>query len=243
MVAFDSQKSGHQPGRKARKLKKQLRIVDLAERLESSPREELEITDLNRTYLERGQLDVEIMGQGYAWLDTGTYESLIDAGNFIQTIESRQGLKVACPEEIAYRKGFIDEEQLSRLARPLVIKWVWPVLVTPAERRAATMNITSTDIPDVLVIEPRVFVGERGFFFENFNQGRFDGAIGARSGLFRITSPSPDRRCSAVCITRWLTRRLSSCEYPRVRCSMLPSICSAAPRLRPVGRWNAFRRE
>ena len=94
-------------------------VADIAAGLKPSARGELEITDLNRIYLERGQLSVEIMGRGYAWLDTGTHESLIEASNFIQTIERRQGLKVACPEEIAYRKGFIDAQQLQRLAAPL----------------------------------------------------------------------------------------------------------------------------
>jgi len=94
-------------------------VVDIAANLTPSARGELEITDLNRIYLERNQLSVEIMGRGYAWLDTGTHESMIDASNFIQTIEQRQGLKVACPEEIAYRKGFNDGERVEKLAQPL----------------------------------------------------------------------------------------------------------------------------
>ena len=94
-------------------------VADIAADLKPSPRGELEITDLNRVYLERNQLSVEIMGRGYAWLDTGTHESMIDASNFIQTIEQRQGLKVACPEEIAYRKGFINATQVEKLAQPL----------------------------------------------------------------------------------------------------------------------------
>ncbi len=94
-------------------------VIDIAADLEPSARGELEITDLNRIYLEREQLKVEIMGRGYAWLDTGTHESLIEASNFIETIEHRQGLKVACPEEIAFRKGFINAQQLEQLAQPL----------------------------------------------------------------------------------------------------------------------------
>ena len=94
-------------------------VCDIARNLKPSPRGELEITDLNRVYLERGQLSVEIMGRGMAWLDTGTHESLLDAGQFIQTIETRQGLKVACPEEVAWRQKWIDDAQLEALAVPL----------------------------------------------------------------------------------------------------------------------------
>jgi len=94
-------------------------VVNLARSLKPSARGELEITDLNRLYLERGMLKVEIMGRGYAWLDTGTHETLLDASQFIATLENRQGLKVACPEEIAYRKQWIDAAQLERLAQPL----------------------------------------------------------------------------------------------------------------------------
>jgi glucose-1-phosphate thymidylyltransferase len=94
-------------------------VAKMARTLKPSPRGELEITDLNRMYMDIGKLDVEIMGRGYAWLDTGTHESLLDAGQFIATIEQRQGLKVACPEEIAYRKGWINAAQLEELAAPL----------------------------------------------------------------------------------------------------------------------------
>jgi glucose-1-phosphate thymidylyltransferase len=94
-------------------------VTDLAKTLKPSARGELEITDLNRLYLEQGQLHVEIMGRGYAWLDTGTHESLLDASQFIATLENRQGLKVACPEEVAFRQKWIDAKQLESLAEPL----------------------------------------------------------------------------------------------------------------------------
>ena len=94
-------------------------VVELAKGLKPSPRGELEITDLNRLYLEQDQLSVEIMGRGYAWLDTGTHQSLLEASQFIATLENRQGLKIACPEEIAWRSRWIDSHALEQLARPL----------------------------------------------------------------------------------------------------------------------------
>jgi len=94
-------------------------VCDIAAGIQPSLRGELEITDVNRVYLDNHQLNVELMGRGMAWLDTGTHESLLEAGQFIATIENRQGLKVACPEEIAYRKGYITAAQLDALAQPL----------------------------------------------------------------------------------------------------------------------------
>lgn len=95
-------------------------VVDIAEKLQPSPRGEYEITDVNREYLRRGKLKVSVLPRGTAWLDTGTFDSLMQASQFVQVIEQRQGIKVACIEEIAYRKGFIDKTQLEKLAKPLV---------------------------------------------------------------------------------------------------------------------------
>src|SRR3989338_10989611 len=94
-------------------------VASIAGSLKPSARGELEITDLNRCYLELGLLEVVLLGRGHAWLDTGTYDSLLEASSFIQTLERRQGLKICCPEEIAYRMGYIDARQLERLAAPL----------------------------------------------------------------------------------------------------------------------------
>ncbi|RUM68488.1 MAG: glucose-1-phosphate thymidylyltransferase [Sulfurospirillum sp.] len=94
-------------------------VIEVAKKIKPSPRGELEITDVNQVFLERGKLHVELMGRGFAWLDTGTHESLLEASNFIQTIENRQGLKVSCIEEIAFEMGYIDADAMAKLARPL----------------------------------------------------------------------------------------------------------------------------
>ena len=93
--------------------------MEYAKSIKPSARGELEITDLNKMYLEKGNLNVETLGRGYAWLDTGTHESLLQAASFVETVQDRQGLKIACPEEIAYNLGYINKDQLKELARPL----------------------------------------------------------------------------------------------------------------------------
>ncbi|NVJ25181.1 MULTISPECIES: glucose-1-phosphate thymidylyltransferase RfbA [Myxococcus] len=112
-------------------------VLDIAAALKPSKRGELEITDVNAEYLRRGQLDVELMGRGYAWLDTGTHSSLMEASNFIEIIERRQGLKVSCPEEIAYRMGYIDAKQLVTLAEPMRKNEYGQYLMSVAENRGA----------------------------------------------------------------------------------------------------------
>ena len=112
-------------------------VVNVAKNIRPSARGELEITDVNRVYLERGELNVELLGRGYAWLDTGTHESLLAAAHFVQVVEQRQGLKVACPEEVAWRMAFIDDGQLVRLAEPLAKSGYGQYLMELLERRIA----------------------------------------------------------------------------------------------------------
>ncbi|MFA5921753.1 MAG: sugar phosphate nucleotidyltransferase, partial [Methylococcaceae bacterium] len=113
-------------------------VVEIARNIKPSPRGELEITTVNQTYLEQGDLKVELMGRGYAWLDTGTHESLLEASNFIQTIENRQGLKVACIEEIAFEMGYISKTQLIKLAQPLIKNQYGQYLLRRANEGIAT---------------------------------------------------------------------------------------------------------
>ncbi|KAB2927249.1 MAG: glucose-1-phosphate thymidylyltransferase RfbA [Candidatus Contendobacter sp.] len=113
-------------------------VVNVAKNIRPSARGELEITDVNKVYLERGELNVELLGRGYAWLDTGTHESLLAAAHFVQVVEQRQGLKVACPEEVAWRMGFIDDAQLTRLAGPLAKSGYGQYLLELLDRRIAS---------------------------------------------------------------------------------------------------------
>lgn len=151
VVSFDAQGQAETIEEKPTKPKSNYAVTGLyfydgqavarASELKPSDRGELEITDLNRIYLEAGELSVEIMGRGYAWLDTGTHSSLLDAANYVRIIEERQGLKVACPEEIAWRKGFIDDAQLERVAAPLVKSGYGTYLLKLLENGKAALEV------------------------------------------------------------------------------------------------------
>ena len=141
-------------------------VVDIASSLQPSARGELEITDVNREYLRRKQLDVVVMGRGMAWLDTGTHQAMLEASLFIQTIETRQGLMVACPEEIAFRYGYITAQQLEETASVDARQWLRHLLAAIAPGKSVlrdfqpsspSMKVTDTALPGVLILEPKVF--------------------------------------------------------------------------------------
>lgn len=126
-------------------------VVEISKNIQPSERGELEITTVNQIYLEREQLQLEVMGRGSAWLDSGTHQSLLDASNYVSTIEQRQGLKVACPEEIAFRQGYITIEQLRELAKPLLKSGYGDYLMQLGEIKAATSPFSTAQAPSALV--------------------------------------------------------------------------------------------
>ena len=152
-------------------------VVEIAKRLPRSKRGELEITDLNVEYLKRGQLKVKTLDKGVAWLDTGTSESLLEASNFIETVQHRQGIEIGCIEEIAYQNGFITLTQLEKLAQDL-LKTEYGEYLSSFIEREKSKNIIikpvskfiKTEIPDVVIFEPAVFKDSRGYFMETHNE-------------------------------------------------------------------------
>ena len=161
-------------------------VLDIARDLKPSTRGEYEITDVNIAYLRREKLRLEVFSRGMAWLDTGTHEALHQAANFIQVIEHRQGLKVACLEEIAYRMGFIDADQVRALAGAAPER-VRPVPPGPPRGADPPMNVTETRLPGVVVIEPRIFRDDRGYFLETWSAAGYGGRRACPTGSRRTT--------------------------------------------------------
>ena len=197
--------------------------------LKPSARGELEITDVNRAYLEPGPLHVERLGRGVAWLDTGTYEALLHAANFVQSIEERQGLMMACLEEIAYRMGYISADELRRLARDecpaatAAIFWMFS--------NKMPFSFEPLAIPDVLLIAPRVFNDTRGFFMETYKRSEF-AAAGINEIFVQENHSASDTRgpCAAFTFSGRRMRRASSSGWSAGRSSMSPSIFARTPR-------------
>ena len=183
-------------------------VCDIAASIKPSARGELEITDVNAHYLRQGQLDVEIMGRGYAWLDTGTHDSLLEAGQFIATLEKRQGLKVACPEEIAYRAGWIDAAQLEALAAPMLKNGYGQYLMQVLRERVVLMKLVPTGLPGVLIVEPAVFGDDRGWFMESFNEARFESALAALGQPVPRRFVQDNHSCSQAGVLRGLHYQL-----------------------------------
>ena len=152
-------------------------VVEIAKRLPRSKRGELEITDLNVEYLKKNQLKVKTLDRGVAWLDTGTAESLLEASNFIETVQHRQGIEIGCIEEVSYQNGFITLAQLEKLAQNLNKTEYGEYLIDFVEREKKknvvvkpTAKFTKTEIPDVIIFEPAVFADSRGYFMETYNE-------------------------------------------------------------------------
>ncbi len=148
-------------------------VVEIAKQVKPSPRGELEITDVNNAYLQRGDLHVSLLGRGFAWLDTGTHDSLMEASHFVQTIEARQGLKVACLEEIAYHQGWLTSRATVGTGRGAEQDRLRPVPAAPAAPGGGPVNVIETALPGVLIIEPKAFGDHRGFFLETFQVERY----------------------------------------------------------------------
>lgn len=152
------------------------KVVNIAKNIKPSARGELEITTVNQYFLSEKELKVQLLGRGFAWLDTGTHDSLSEASTFIEVIEKRQGLKVACLEGIALRKGWIDANKMYELAKPMM-KNQYGQYLCHQRIRIRAMKIIETAIEDVVIIEPRLFKDERGYFFESFSQREFEEKI------------------------------------------------------------------
>ena len=141
-------------------------VCNLAAELQPSARGELEITDLNRLYLDQGKLRVELMGRGFAWLDTGTQDSLLEAAGFVATLQKRQGLMLACPEEIAYRKGGLQQRKFNT-CHTSGKECIWTISAPIAEgQQMSYERVTQTNLADVLLLEPKVFSDELSFFWK-----------------------------------------------------------------------------
>ena len=143
-------------------------VVKIATKIQPSKRGEFEISSVNQYYLDNKDLKIEILGRGFTWLDTGTHDSLLEASNFIKTVEKHSGYKVACLEEIAFKMKFIDLKKLKELTKPFGDSSYGKYL------KSLVMKINKTFIEDLLIIEPQLFKDDRGFFYESYNKNNLD---------------------------------------------------------------------